>query len=152
MVEAAPGQGHGGGRWPLLFLGSIVGGISYVNWRSNQVVQKQNVGVGLLADADRAKLQEEFVQMEVKLSSYLKEVEGEPKLEPISLQVAAKQRWVVEQLRIRKEQETAEGRDRLEHGRFQRFLTLRQEAQLFAAVTGDQIAPDRLKRLRAFGA
>ena len=102
------------------------------------------------------KAREEFDRVEVRLSSFLKDVKVEPKLEPISLQIAAKQEWVVEQLRILKEQETAEERkqaaqehDRLEHGRFQRFLELRQEAQLFAAVPGDQLSPDRLKKLRS---
>ena len=99
---------------------------------------------------------EQLDRAEFELSAFVEKVRDEPKLKLISLQVAAKQEWVVEQLRILKEQETAqerkradEDRDRVEQGRFQRFLTLRQEAQLFAAVTGDQIVPDRLKKLRA---
>jgi eukaryotic-like serine/threonine-protein kinase len=150
-----PGRAMAGAVGLALFLGSIVGGVYYVNWKGNQVVQKQNRGVGLLADADRARGREEFVQVEDRMSGFLKDVEVEPKLEPILQQVAAKQKWVGEQLRILREQDTAKEReqaaqeyDHREHDRFRKFLELRQEAQLFAAVTGDQIVPDRLKKLR----
>ena len=39
-------------------------------------------------------------------------------------------------------------RDIADRARFRRFLDLRQEAQLFAAVTGDQLTPRRLEKLR----
>ncbi len=106
----------------------------------------------VIAPSDR----DQLVRAKDQLSQFLQDARDEPNLETISLQVNAKQEWVVIQLgKLDALEETqvrdraAEARDREDRARFQKFHELRQQAQLFAAITGDQLSPDRLKNLRA---
>ncbi len=82
-------------------------------------------------------------------ATFVRDVKDEPKLELISAQVAAKRAWVLDQLRIINEREDAAERDRRERIRFARFLELRQNAQLLATLTGDQLSANPTEKLRA---
>ena len=106
----------------------------------------------VIAPNDREKLSE----ANGKYARFLQDAKDEPDLEPISQQVREKQKWVVDQLQILSALEedearklAAQQRDREDRARFQKFHELRQQAQLFAAVTGDQLSTDRLEKLRA---
>jgi tetratricopeptide (TPR) repeat protein/tRNA A-37 threonylcarbamoyl transferase component Bud32 len=151
-----PGQATAAAAGFLLFIGLIVGSIVYVDWKNNHVVQLQNRGLNLLGWADRANDQRQFEQAEFELSQFLKDVKDEPKLKPIALQVGERRERVVHQLqllRARAEQaardQAAKERDLQDRRRFQSFLELRDDAQLYAAVTGVLLSSDHLEKFRA---
>jgi tetratricopeptide (TPR) repeat protein len=140
----------------LVFLGLIVGSIVYLDWKNNQVVRTQNRGLNLLAQADQAKDREQFEKAEFELSQYLKDVKDEPQLAPISLQVDERRKRVVdhlERLRVLAAQaardQAAKDLDLQDRRRFQTFGELREDAQLYAAVTGVLLSSDHLEKFRA---
>ena len=151
-----PGQAMAVAGGLLLFIGLIVGSIVYLDWKNNQVVQLQNRGLNLLARADRANDRDELEQAEFELSQFLKDVKDQPKLEPIALQVGERRKRVVDQLHLLQERaaqaardQAAKERDLQDRSRFQNFLELREDAQLYAAVTGVLLSSDHLEKFRA---
>src|SRR5262249_1615900 len=82
-----PGQATAAAGGLRLFIGFIAGPIVYLDWKNNHLVQLQNQGLSLLARAGRANDRDRLEQAEFELSQFLKDVQGEPRLEPIALQV-----------------------------------------------------------------
>ena len=85
-------------------------------------------------------------QANVKYDRFLQDAKDEPDLELISQQVRDKKKSVVARLQILGALEEDEARklaarkrDQEDRARFQKFHELRQQAQLLAAVTGDQL-------------
>src|SRR5262249_11122292 len=121
--------------------------------------QWQNGGLELITRADRADRandQHELEQTESALSRYLTDVQGQPKLVPIALQVGERRKRVLDQLQLIREraaqaarQQAAKDRDPEDQRRFQTFLELREDAQLYAAVTGALLSSDHLENFRA---
>jgi tetratricopeptide (TPR) repeat protein/tRNA A-37 threonylcarbamoyl transferase component Bud32 len=150
-----PGQATAVAGALLLFIGLIVGSVAYLDWKNNQVVQLQILGVNLVGQADRANDRDELEQVEFKMSRYLKDVQDEPKLERIALHVGERHNRVLDQLRVLQERaaqaaraQAARERDLQDRGRFQTFLELREDAQLYAAVTGALLSSNHLDKFR----
>jgi tetratricopeptide (TPR) repeat protein/tRNA A-37 threonylcarbamoyl transferase component Bud32 len=151
-----PGQATAVAGCLLLFIGLVGGFIVYLDWKNNHVVQLQNRGLNLLARAEAANGRDEFERSEFELSQFLKDVKDEPKLEPIALQVGERRKRVVDQLQLLREQAAQAARDQAikdrdlqDRSRFQTFLELREDAQLYAAVTGALLSSDHLEKFRA---
>src|SRR5262249_7026353 len=148
-----PGQATAAAGGLLLFIGFIAGTIVYLDWKNNHVVQLQNQGLSLLARAGRANDRDRLEQAEFELSQFLKDVPGEPRFEPIALQVGESRKLVVDQLQLLRERaaqaardQAAKDRDIQDRSRFQTFLELRQDAQLYAAVTGVLLSSNHLEK------
>jgi serine/threonine protein kinase/tetratricopeptide (TPR) repeat protein len=151
-----PGQATTVAASLLFLIGLIAGFIVYLDWKNNQVVQFQNLGVNLLAQADRANDRDELEQAEFALSQFLKDIQHEPKLEPIAAQVRERRKRVVDQIDLLRERtaqaardQAAKERDLQDRSAFQTFLELREDAQLYAAVTGVLLSSDHLEKFRA---
>ena len=95
-----PGQATAVAAGLLFFIGLIAGSIVYLEWNNNQLVQKQNHGVNLLARADRANIWASLNEWNSSCPKFLNDVTDEPKLEPISLQVNERRRRVGDQLHL----------------------------------------------------
>jgi tRNA A-37 threonylcarbamoyl transferase component Bud32 len=137
-----PGQATAVAGGLLLFIGLMVGSIVYLDWQNNQVVRRQNWGLNLLALADQAKDRHQLEKAEFELSQFLKDAKNQPELEPIALQVGERRKRVVDQLQLLRERaaqaardQAAKERDVQDRSRFQTFLELREDSQLYAAVT-----------------
>jgi tetratricopeptide (TPR) repeat protein len=151
-----PGQAAAVAGGFLLFIGLIAGSIVYLNWKNNHDIQLQNRGLDLLAQADRANDLDKLRQAEFELIQFLKDVPAEPKLEPIALQVGQRRERVSKELELRRKSAAKESLDRAakerdlqDRGRFQSFLELQEDAQLYAAVTGVLLSSDHLEKFRA---
>src|SRR5262249_36208556 len=99
---------------------------------------------------------EQLDRVEIEMSRFLADVQHELRLEQIAHQVDEKRQQVRGQLHLlaeRADQEArdraAEERDRQDRSRFQTFLELREDAQLYAAVTGVLLSADHLEKFRA---
>jgi eukaryotic-like serine/threonine-protein kinase len=139
-----------------MFIGLTAGVIGYQRYnllekeRRNTWVDRQNkIGLELLDQADHSRAPLELQKAQVDLAKFLQVARDELRLRPISLRIQAKQNWVGDRLEELSSRDAAEERDRVTHERFQKFLELRQEAQLYAAGFGVLVATDRLEKLRA---
>ena len=161
-----PGQATAVAGGLLLSIGLIVGGTSTQSLRPAgpgsaeraRLFQNQNRGCGSARSGrqgQRSRDQLERAQ-EFELSQFLKDVKDQPELEPIALQVGERRKRVVDQLQRLRERaaqaardQTAKERDLQDRSRFQTFLELREDAQLYAAVTGVLLSSDHLEKFRA---
>jgi len=139
----------------IAVIGMTGGYIVYQDRQNIRVIGANDRGMQLLYQADQAKERDQLDQAKSDLSAFLEVVKDEPKLKKISVRAEEKRQWVVDQLAIlssdeaaRERDRAAQERDRMDLKRFQKFLDLRQEAQLYAAVTGVLLSADRLKKLR----
>ena len=139
----------------LAVFGLTAGVIGYQRYnlvqreRRNAWVDAQNkIGLELLDKADRSRTAGELQKAQVELATFLKGAGAEVRLRPISLRIDSKQKWVGDRLAELSSRDAAEERERVTHERFEKFLELRQEAQLYAAGFGVLVATDRLEKLR----
>jgi tetratricopeptide (TPR) repeat protein/tRNA A-37 threonylcarbamoyl transferase component Bud32 len=169
-----PGQAAAVAGGILLFIGLIAGAIGYLILKNDYVVQEQNRGLRLITRAEAAIVQlqnqglklitqaeaardrERLDKAEFELSQFLKDVQAERKLEPIALQVGERRKRVLEELQLLDERaaqaardQAAKDRDLEDSRQFQTFLELREDAQLYAAVTGALLSSDHLEKFRA---
>jgi tetratricopeptide (TPR) repeat protein/tRNA A-37 threonylcarbamoyl transferase component Bud32 len=140
----------------LVCLGAIGGYIVYLDRKNNSILKEWNTGDGLVGRApERPNDPDALNRLEIEMTSFLDRNAHEPKLKPISLQVKAKREWVVEQLQRLSASAAAEARDRAAKEsdrqdaiRFQKFQKLREDAQLYAAVTGVLLSSDQIEKFR----
>ena len=110
VVETAAGPGRGGGRRPPA-IGRRDRWLHRLPRLEKQPGSSQTEqGLNLLAQADQAKDREQLEKVEFELSQFLKDVQDEPRLEPIALQVGAAQLGG-KQLQILREQAPLEERE-----------------------------------------
>ena len=67
--------------------------------RNAWVLQQQDRGMELLDQADKASTPDELQKAQVELATFLQDAKAEPRLQPISLRIEAKQKWVGDRLR-----------------------------------------------------
>ena len=140
----------------VAFIGTSGGAIGYQRhvWiqndrRNSLVLEQTNRGMELLDQADKSSTTVSLQKAQVDLATFLSDARDEDRLKGISLRIADKKKWVGDQLEVLGSRDTAQKQVRLERERFQKFLELRQEGQLYAAGFGVLDATDRLKKLRA---
>jgi len=138
------------------FLGLTVGGAVYERRERFRLVRldqhfvlEQTRALALSDQADRAARRDELEKVQGDLATFQPDVGRDPRLRQIAKRLDEKRMSVVERLRVLSSLEAARERDRAERDRFQKFLELRQEAQLYAAVTGTLLSADRLGKLRS---
>jgi tetratricopeptide (TPR) repeat protein/tRNA A-37 threonylcarbamoyl transferase component Bud32 len=157
-----PGQATAAVGGVLLFLGLIAGAIVYLNWKNDHIVQLQNGGLDLITRVDHLITRADqandraLEKAEFDLSQFLKDVKDEPKLGPIALQVGERRTRVLDELDLLQKRaaqaaraQAAKDRDLEDSRQFQTFLELREDAQLYAAVTGALLSADHLEKFRA---
>ena len=139
----------------VAFIGITGGAIGYQrhvrieNDRRNSLVLEQtNRGMELLDQADKSSTTEALQKARFDLATFLSDARDEDRLKGISGLIADKKKRVGEQLEVLASRESAQKQVHLERERFQKFLELRQEGQLYAAGFGVLDATDRLKKLR----
>jgi tetratricopeptide (TPR) repeat protein len=120
--------------------------------------QQQHRGVELSDHADKTRTPDEVRTAREQCSTFLQEVrqtlrslgdEGVgAKLAPTLARIEAKQGWLTKRLETLESEAAARERDRANRALFQKFLALRQEAQLYAARFWELGATDRIQRLR----
>jgi eukaryotic-like serine/threonine-protein kinase len=133
----------------LMVLGLTASYIVFKDQHNNQVFRDKDRGLELLYQADQAKDREHLADAKFALAAFLADVKDEPELQTISVRVDEKRKWVVDQLQVLSLGAAAREHDREDRGRFQKFLDLRPEAQLYAAGLEVLDPADRLKKLRA---
>jgi serine/threonine protein kinase/Tfp pilus assembly protein PilF/regulator of sirC expression with transglutaminase-like and TPR domain len=140
----------------LTFLGLTLGGALFERRERLRLVQRderflrdQNRGMVLSDQADTASTRDELEHALNVLGTFHPDVEIEPRLKPISEHVAAKRRSVADRLRIINTREAAREGDRRDRDRFQEFLALHEEAQLYASGLGVLDSADRVQKLRS---
>jgi len=138
------------------FLGLTLGGAVYERRERFRLVRldarfvrDQTRALALSDQADQANTRDELEKAQGDLAAFHPDVAADPRVEPISVRIDEKRRSVADRLRILSSLEAGRERDRADRGRFQKFLELRQEAQLYAVVTGTLLSADRLGKLRA---
>jgi tetratricopeptide (TPR) repeat protein/tRNA A-37 threonylcarbamoyl transferase component Bud32 len=140
----------------MAFLGLTVGGAGYERRARFRLVQldaqffqDQTRGMAFSDQADRASTRGELEQAQRDLGSFHPDVAVDPRLQPIWERIDAKRRSVDKRLQVLDALDAARERDRADRGRYQKFLERRQEAQLYAAVTGTLLSADRPQKLHA---
>jgi eukaryotic-like serine/threonine-protein kinase len=140
----------------VAFIGLTGGAIGYQRHvrlesdrRNSLVLRQTNRGIELLDQADKSSTPAALQKAQVDLATFLSDAKNEDRLKAISDRIADKKKWVGDQLEALRSRDTAEQHVRLERERFQKFLELRHEGQLYAAGFGVLDATDRLKKLRA---
>jgi tetratricopeptide (TPR) repeat protein/tRNA A-37 threonylcarbamoyl transferase component Bud32 len=122
----------------------------------SRVLRDQGRGAVLLDQADQAHDRDQLERVNFGLTAFLEQVAGEAELNPISVRVAEKRQWAVDQLQAMSTRAASlerergiQDRMRLDRDLFQRFLERRAEAQLYAAATGMLASSERLQQLLA---
>jgi tetratricopeptide (TPR) repeat protein len=140
----------------LAFLALTLGGALFERRERLRLVQRderffrdQDRGIALSDRADKAGTREELENALDELGTFHPDVEADPRLKWLSDHVAAKRRSVADRLHDINTREAAQEGDRRDRERFQRFLALREEAQLYAAGLSVLDPADRVPKLRA---
>ena len=148
----------------LTFLGLTLGGALFERRERLRLVQRderffrdQNRGMALsdqaamaLSDqADKASTREELENAQHELGTFHPNVEADPRLKPIADHVDARRRSIADRLHLINTREAARERNRRDREWFQKFLALREEAQLYASRLGVLDPADRDQKLRA---
>ena len=140
----------------LLLIGLTGGVIGYQRYKLNQesqrnawVDQHNKLGMERLDQADKASTPVELQKAQIDLARFLEVAGAEPRLQPISLRIQAKQKSVDDRLKAFSSREAAEQRNRVDRERYQKFLDLSQDAQLSAAGFGVMNEKDRFEKLQA---
>jgi eukaryotic-like serine/threonine-protein kinase len=141
----------------LAFTGLTIGGFVYQHQvqaeekrRTSWVDERRNVEMELIEEADRS--DDNLVNLQksqVDLATFLQTVKAEPHLQQTARRIETKLNRVGERLAELSSKEATERRGRVDRGRFEKFLALRQEAQLYEAGFGVLDETDRLGKLRA---
>jgi tetratricopeptide (TPR) repeat protein/tRNA A-37 threonylcarbamoyl transferase component Bud32 len=140
----------------LTFLGLTLGGALFERYQRLRLVQRderffrdEDRGMVLSDQADQASTREELEIALNELGTFHPDVEADPRLGLISAHVAAKRRSVAERLHAISTREAAQEGERKARSRFQKFLALHEEAQLYASGLGVLDPADRAQKLRA---
>jgi serine/threonine protein kinase/Tfp pilus assembly protein PilF len=120
-----------------------------IDGRNEWVMSQQNRGMELLVKADAATDREHLGKAQIDLSTFLRDIKDEPRLEGTSVLINEKNRRVADRLRLLSSHEEAENAIRVARDRHQRFLALRQEAHLYGAGFAVLDPADRLQKLRS---
>ncbi len=136
----------------VAFIGMTGGAIGYQRHvriendrRNSWVLQQTNRGMELLDQADKSSTSVALQKAQVDLATFLSDARDEDRLKVISGRIAEKKKKVGDKLEVLDSRDTAQKQVRLQRERFQKFLELRQEGQLYAAGFGVLDATDRLK-------
>ncbi|MGP0062475.1 MAG: protein kinase domain-containing protein, partial [Isosphaeraceae bacterium] len=133
----------------LAFLSLAAGLMVYQEKRNSWVLKQNDVAMELLDRDVKSRSPDELRQDQVDMATFLREVRAEPRLQPISVRIAAKQKSVEARFQELSSNEAAQQRAREDRERFATFQKLRQEAQLYAAGFGVLDPTDRSEKLRA---
>ncbi len=133
----------------LAFLSLGAGFMIHQERRNSWVLEQNNVAMELLDRDVKSRSADTLRQDQVDMATFLKEIGTEPRLQRISLRIAAKQKSVEERFQELSSNAAAEQRARADRERFAKFQGLDQEAQLYAAGFAVLDETDRLAKLSA---
>ena len=112
------------------------------------ILARQTAGSSLLEKADTARSQGELEQAQLELSEFFPSIANERRLKFLAVRIADKRKWVRDQLAALQSQQAKRDRLRADRDLFQKFRTLRKQAQLYAVRLGVIEPADYQKSLR----
>jgi serine/threonine protein kinase/regulator of sirC expression with transglutaminase-like and TPR domain len=140
----------------LTFLSLTLGGALFERYQRLRLVERderfyrdQDRGMALSDQADQASTREELENALNELGAFHPDVETNPRLKLIAEYVTAKRLSVAERLHAISAREAALESERKARDRFQKFLALHQEAQLYASGLGVLDPAERTQKLCA---